>query len=199
MSGGGEYRGIICRKWKANISWNFTADGRYICGVSYGSVHQHSDMKVVKLYCRTLYFGLREERRLREFENRALRTIFGPKRNDVDCVWNVMAHAQKPDFAFLRNGRVHLNRQGRQFSRLLAAEVCVSMVVMLDTLCSEVVWRVLATHYICQFPLHFPPPCVNVSHSHFNWTLTEDCRKIHNEELVTCTAHHILLGWQNLE
>jgi hypothetical protein len=33
---------------------------------------------------------------------------------------------QKPDFVFRRNGRVHLNRRGRQFSRLLAAEVCVS-------------------------------------------------------------------------
>ena len=42
----------------------------------------------------------------------------------VDCVWNVMAHAQKPDFVFRRNGRVHLNRRGRQFSRLLAAEAC---------------------------------------------------------------------------
>ena len=35
-----------------------------------------------------------------------------------------MAHAQKPDFVFRGNGRVHLNRRGRQFSRLLAAEVC---------------------------------------------------------------------------
>jgi hypothetical protein len=73
-----------------------------------------------------------------------------------------MAHAQKPDFVFRRNGRVHLNRQGRQFSRLLAAEVCASRVVMLDTPCSEVVWRVLPTHSIRQFPLHFPTrasPC----------------------------------------
>jgi hypothetical protein len=33
---------------------------------------------------------------------------------------------------------------------------------MLDTPCSEVVWRVLATHSIRQFPLHFPSrasPC----------------------------------------
>jgi len=30
----------------------------------------------------------------------------------VDCVWNVMAHAQKPNFVFRRNGRVYLNRQG---------------------------------------------------------------------------------------
>jgi hypothetical protein len=36
------------------------------------------------------------------------------------------AQAQKPDFIFPRNGRVHLNRLGRQFSRLLAAEVCAS-------------------------------------------------------------------------
>jgi hypothetical protein len=80
----------------------------------------------------------------------------------VEASWNVMAHAQKADFFFRRNGRVHLNRWGRQFSRLLAAEVCASAVVMLDTPCFEVVWRVLATHSIRQFPLHFPSrasPC----------------------------------------
>ena len=80
----------------------------------------------------------------------------------VKAIWNVMEHAQKPFFVFRRNGRVHLNRRGRQFSRLLAAEVCASAVVMLDALCSEVVWRVLATHSIRQFPAHFPSrasPC----------------------------------------
>jgi len=56
----------------------------------------------------------------------------------LDCVSNMMAHAQKPDFVFRRNGRVHLNRRGRQFSRLLAVEMCGSAVVMLDTPCSEV-------------------------------------------------------------
>ena len=45
---------------------------------------------------------------------------------------------------------------GRQFSRLLAADVCASALVMLDTPCSEVVRRVLATHSNRQFPLHFP-------------------------------------------
>jgi len=67
-----------------------------------------------------------------------------------------MAHMQKPDFVSLRKGRVHLNRQGRQFSRLLAPEVCASAVVMLDKPCFEVVCRVQATHSICQFLLHFP-------------------------------------------
>ena len=73
-----------------------------------------------------------------------------------------MAHAQKPDFVFRQNGRVHLNRRERQFSRLLAVEVCASAVVMLDKPCSQVAWRVLATHSVRQFPLHFPSrpsPC----------------------------------------
>ena len=30
----------------------------------------------------------------------------------VDHFWNVMAHAQKPDLVFQRNGRVHLNWRG---------------------------------------------------------------------------------------
>ena len=57
----------------------------------------------------------------------------------VELVRNLMAHAQKPDFVFHLNGRVHLNRRGSQFSRLLAAEVCASVLVMLDTPRSEVV------------------------------------------------------------
>jgi len=36
-----------------------------------------------------------------------------------------MAHAHKPDFVFRRNGRFRLNRRGRQFGRLLAAQAGV--------------------------------------------------------------------------
>ena len=42
-------------------------------------------------------------------------------------------------FIFRLNGRVHLNRWGSQFSRLLAAEVCASALVMMDTPRCEVV------------------------------------------------------------
>jgi hypothetical protein len=76
-----------------------------------------------------------------------------------------MAHAQKLDFVFRRNGLVHLNQRGHQFSRLLAAEVCASAVVMLDTPRSEVVPTPFAS-----FPFTSPP----VRHgmpSHFNWSL----------------------------
>ena len=68
-----------------------------------------------------------------------------------------MAHAQKPDFVFLRNGRVHLNRWGRQFSRLLAAEVCASASVMLDTQRSEMAWEYWLPTPFASFPFTSPP------------------------------------------
>jgi len=82
----------------------------------------------------------------------------------VEASWNVMAHAQKPYFVFRRNGRVHLNLRGRQFNRLLAAEVCASAVVILDTPCSEVVWS--GTGYPHHSPVSpsLPHTCVTVCH-----------------------------------
>jgi len=100
----------------------------------------------------------------------------------VDCVWNVIAHEQKPYFVFQRNGRVHLNWKGSQFSRLLAAEVCASAVVMLDTQSSEVVSMVLATHSIRQFPLHFysrASPCAitfQLDSAYTDWSMTTPYR-----------------------
>jgi hypothetical protein len=105
----------------------------------------------------------------------------------VDCVWKVMAHAQKPDLVFRRNGRVHLNRRGRHFSRLQAAEVCASAVVMLDAPCSEVVWRVLAKHSIRQFPLHFPScasPCAITFQLESNTEVRSDLCILGSSELA---------------
>jgi hypothetical protein len=87
----------------------------------------------------------------------------------VECIWNVMASAQKPDLVFHRNRQVHLNWQERQFSQVLAAKVCASVVVMLDTPCSELVWRVLVTHST-SFPFNSSCVCHRVP-SHCNWTL----------------------------
>jgi len=36
-------------------------------------------------------------------------SVCATKYMQEDCVWNVMAHARKPDFVFRRNGRVYLN------------------------------------------------------------------------------------------
>jgi len=78
-----------------------------------------------------------------------------------------MAHVQKPDLVFRRNGQVHLNRRGRQFSRLLAGEVCASVIVMVGTLSSEVVWSsVKGTGYPLHSPVtpSLPLPCITVCH-----------------------------------
>ena len=80
----------------------------------------------------------------------------------VLLVRNVMAHVQKPEFVFPRNGRVHSNRCGRQFSRLLAAEVWGINFSNAGYTAFGGGVRVLATHSIRQFPLHFPSrssPC----------------------------------------
>jgi hypothetical protein len=79
---------------------------------------------------------------------------FLTRAGQLDCIWNVMAHAQKPDFVFQRNGWVHLNRWERQFSRLLAGELCTSacMVCTSASLCFAVMWRLLVTHSILVSP-----------------------------------------------
>ena len=68
-----------------------------------------------------------------------------------------MAHAQKPDLVFQRNGRVHLYRRGCQFSRLLVAEVCSSAVVMLDRPCSDTVQDCWLPTPFASFPFTSPP------------------------------------------
>jgi hypothetical protein len=44
--------------------------------------------------CETWSLTLREERRLRVFENRVLRKIFGPKRDEVTGEWRKLHHEE---------------------------------------------------------------------------------------------------------
>jgi len=85
----------------------------------------------------------------------------------VEASSNVMAHAQKPDFFFRRNGRVHLNRRGCQFSRLLAAEVCASAFIV-GSNAGYTMFRgsVKGTDYPLHSPVSPSPPlpCVTVCH-----------------------------------
>ena len=84
-----------------------------------------------------------------------------------------MAHAQKPDFVFRRNGRVHLNRRGRQSSRLLAAEVCASAFIV-GSNAGYTMFRgsVKGTGYPLRSPVSpsLPLPCHRVP-SNFNRSL----------------------------
>ena len=107
-----------------------------------------------------------------------------------------MAHAQQPDFVFLRNGRVHLNRQGRQFSRLLAAKVCASGVVMFRG-------RVKGFGYPLHSPVSpsLPLPCVTMCHhvstriylKYVEIKCQLDATEVFIADLIACSAcfgHH---------
>jgi hypothetical protein len=101
-----------------------------------------------------------------------------------------MAHVQKPDFVFRRDGRVHVTRRGRQFSRLLAAAECGSagsVCTVLEGLCSAVVLGCWVPTPVSCCPLTSPPtrhrvPC------HLNHALPaarfmglrRPCRKSHH-------------------
>ena len=94
----------------------------------------------------------------------------------VDCVWNVMAHTQKPDFVFRRNGRVHLNRRGASVQSTTGSRgVRIS-----GSNAGYTMFRgsVKSTGYPFHspFPLHFPPPVRHRVPPHINWSLhTADC------------------------
>jgi hypothetical protein len=50
-------------------------------------IHKTIILPVVLYACETWSLTLREEHRLRVFENRVLRTVFGPKRDEVTGQW----------------------------------------------------------------------------------------------------------------
>ena len=82
----------------------------------------------------------------------------------VQHVWNVMAHAKKPDFVFQQNGKFLLNWQSFQIIRLLAAEVWQSAVVMLDTPCSEVECKTTGNTLHSHVSPSSLLPCITMCH-----------------------------------
>ena len=54
-------------------------------------------MPVFLYGCETWLLTLREERRLRVFENRVLRRIFGPKRDEMTGEWRKLRNKELSD------------------------------------------------------------------------------------------------------
>jgi len=50
-------------------------------------IHRSTILPLVLCGCGTWWLTLREERRLRVFENRMLRRVFGPERDEVTGEW----------------------------------------------------------------------------------------------------------------
>jgi hypothetical protein len=54
-------------------------------------------LPVVLYWCETWSLTLREEHRLRVFENRVMRKIFGPKRDEATGEWRKLHYEEIPD------------------------------------------------------------------------------------------------------
>ena len=92
-------------------------------------------MPVVLYGCETWSLTLREERRLRVFENRVLRRVFGPKRDEVTGEWRKLHNEELSDLYPLPNivrvvksrrmrwaGHVSRMGQGRGVYRVLVGK-----------------------------------------------------------------------------
>jgi len=66
-------------------------------------IHRTIILPVVVYGCETWSLTLREERRLRVFENRVLRRIFGPKRDEVIGEWRKLHNKKLNNLYFSPN------------------------------------------------------------------------------------------------
>jgi hypothetical protein len=66
-------------------------------------IYRNIVLPVVLYGCETWSLTLREERRLRVFENRVLRRVFGPKRNEVTGEWRKLHNEELNDLYPLPN------------------------------------------------------------------------------------------------
>jgi hypothetical protein len=71
-------------------------------------IYRNIILPVVLYGCETWSLILREERRLRVFENRVLRRVFGPKRDEVTGEWRKLHNEELNDLYSLNS----LNREG---------------------------------------------------------------------------------------
>jgi hypothetical protein len=62
-----------------------------------GALYAFSEVLSAVLHgCETWSLTLREERRLKVFENRVLRRVFGPKRDEVTGEWRKLRNKELP-------------------------------------------------------------------------------------------------------
>jgi len=86
-------------------------------------------MPVVLYRCKTWSLTLREEQRLRVFQNRAVRRIFGPKRDEVTEQWGKLHNEELNDLYFSLNIIRVINsrrmRWAEHVARMGEEELCI--------------------------------------------------------------------------
>ena len=110
----------------------------------------------------------------------------------LEHVWNVMAHAQKPDFVFRRNGRVHLNRRG---ASVQSTTVSRGVRISGSNAGYTMFWGRVQDYWLpaplACFPFTSPTVCHCVP-SGFNWALSCLLPLIKLQWLVS-----YVITWQN--
>jgi len=69
-------------------------------------------LPVVLYGCETWSLTLREERKLRVFENMVLRRIFGPRRDEVMGEWRRLHKEELNDFQYCAGDKIDKNEMG---------------------------------------------------------------------------------------
>ena len=98
-------RNYVQEEIKSRLKWGNACYHSVQNLLSSSLLSRHSKTKIyrtiilpVVLYgCETWSLTLREERRMRVFENRVLRTIFGPKRDGVTGEWRKLHNEERND------------------------------------------------------------------------------------------------------
>jgi len=70
---------------------------RYNASLNTGEIYRNVILPVVFYGCETWSLTLREERKLREFQNMVLRRIFGPRRDEVMGEWRRLHNEELND------------------------------------------------------------------------------------------------------
>ena len=126
--------GHVCRsRWQQNGSLAKDC-GNYSAARSYDACFANLIIPFVVCVlvygCETWSLTLREERRLRAFENMVLRRIFEPKRDEVTAEWRQPHNEEPNDFTqycwVIKSRRIglagHVARMGRGVYRILAGK-----------------------------------------------------------------------------
>jgi len=86
---------------------------------------------MVKRYgCETWSLTLREERKLRVFENRVLRRVFGSKRDEVTGEWRKLHNEEQgslPLTQYCAGGKIEKNEMGGAFVAYGGGERCAQV------------------------------------------------------------------------
>jgi hypothetical protein len=114
----------------------------------------------------------------------------------VEASWNVMAHAQKPDFVFRRNGQVHLNYWGASVQSTTGSRgVRIS-----GSNAGYTMFRgsVKSTGYPLHSPVSPSPPVRHRMPSHFNWSLPREMWGNIVVKLIAPFSHKRALDVENI-